>query len=198
MTSRRISLLLAAGALFAALSAAPLFVIDARGKNEPARLEPIYRAPEFTMIDSNGKTFSTEALKGKVWVVDFIFTNCPGICPNMATQMARLHRLFADYDSVHFVSITVDPDNDTEQVLAAYAEKLKADTDRWHFLRGDMKLVQSLSLDGFKLSPLSVPMDHSARFVLVDQAGQIRGYYDSRSDEEIRQLSDDIGELLSK
>jgi len=197
MASRRIGLLLGVGLVFAALSVLPLFFVDAR-EAKPERLQPLYPAPSFTMMDSGGKPFSSGALKGKVWVADFMFTSCPGVCPAMATQMARLHRLFADYGDVAFVSITVDPDNDTQDVLAEYAQKLKADTARWHFLRGDMKLVQSLSLEGFKLSALSAPSDHSPRFVLVDRAGQIRGYYDSRSDAEIRTLSNDIAELLKK
>jgi protein SCO1/2 len=197
MTSRRIGLLLGTGAVFAALSILPLFLVDAR-EGQVDRMAELDPAPAFTMIDSNGKPFSTSSLQGKVWVVDFIFTSCPGICPGMATQMARLHRLFADYPNVSFVSISVDPERDTEQVLAEYAAKLKADTTRWHFLRGDMKVVQDLSLNGFKLSQLTVPSEHSPRFVLVDQNGTIRGYYDSRSDAEIRKLSDDVAELISK
>lgn len=197
MKSRRIGLLAAAGGLVALLAITPLLAIDAE-EGKPDRLEPLYPAPSFTMTDSNGRTFSTDALKGKVWIADFMFTQCPGICPTMSTQMAKLHRLFADYESVHFVSITVDPEYDSLEVLTDYASKFKADTARWHFLRGDMKLVQELSLTGFKLSALSVPADHSARFVLVDQVGNIRGYYDSLSDEDVRLLSEDIADLLKQ
>ena len=83
-------------------------------------------------------------MKGKIWVADFIFTNCPTICPAMTQEMARLQSEFAA-DPVYFVSFSVDPERDTAEVLTRYAKAYGADDRRWHFLTGDRAKNLSIS-----------------------------------------------------
>ena len=83
--------------------------------------------PDFTLTDQNGAAFqSTARLNKKVWVADFIFTNCPGPCPRMSSQMHQVQAALDGNDAVRFVSFTVDPARDTPPVLAAYAKHFEA------------------------------------------------------------------------
>jgi protein SCO1 len=142
-------------------------------------------------------------MKGKIWVADFIFTRCSGACPAMTARLARLRRVVPD--EVAFVSFTVDPGNDTPEVLARYAVNFGIDP-RWQFVTGPQKDLFALSTDGFKLAAMEVPPEeqkaggdgpflHSSKFVLVDRFGDIRGYYDSTDEDEMKELIADITRL---
>ena len=161
------------------------------------------RLPEFSLQDHYGHPATLAGLKGKIWVADFIFTRCGGACPAMTARMARLRREVPD--EVAFVSFTVDPANDTPEVLARYAANFKADP-RWRFVTGPQKDLYALSTDGFKLAAMEVPPAeqeaggdgpflHSSKFVLVDRFGDIRGYYDSTDEDEVKKLAADIAHI---
>ncbi len=95
----------------------------------------LFDAPPFTLIDQDGKTFASAQLTGKVWIADFIFTQCSGYCPVMTANMAEFQNKSAG-SPVQMVSFSVDPENDTPAVLKQYAAAAKADETRWHFLTG--------------------------------------------------------------
>jgi len=109
-----------------------------------------------------------------------------------------LHEAFAearDVNELRFVSFTVDPEWDTPEVLRSYAEGVAADPERWLFLTGDRDAIYALSQQGFHLGAgddvATSEIMHSTRFVLVDRAGRIRGYYDGTVPEEVAQLAKD-------
>ncbi len=145
-------------------------------------------APEFDFIERSGKQLGSQMLRGRVWVVDFIFTHCAGPCPIMTATMARLQSAIEDLPDVRLVSISVDPDRDTPEVLAGYADRYGADKNRWLFLTGDLAAIKKVTVDGFKLGSKDDPILHSDRFVLVDKAGRIRGYFDSMEEDVIDRL----------
>lgn len=150
----------------------------------------------FALTDQSGQAFASEALDGKVWVANFIFTNCAGPCPRMSTDMSRLASAFAADPRVHFVSFTVDPDRDTPPVLAAYARRY-AGGERWHLLTGERATLHRLKRSDFQLGDVAPgALEHTTRFALVDQKGRIRGYY--RSDEPgfIEKITADLRRLL--
>src|SRR4051812_13072755 len=91
-----------------------------------------YTLPDFSLTDQTGHPVGLRDLAGKVWVADFIFTNCGGTCPLMTDEMRKLQDALPAV--VHFVSFTVDPTRDTSKVLAAYAAEHGATRDRWLFL----------------------------------------------------------------
>jgi protein SCO1/2 len=142
------------------------------------------QVPEFAFVERSGQPFGRHDLEGKISVVDFIFTRCPGPCPIMADRMSRLYRLFARHPEVQFVSITVDPEYDSLPVLREYAERQGVTDNRWAFLLGPIDEVVRLSEKGFMLPLDEAPTGHSTKFALVDAAGQIRGYYDSDADDK--------------
>lgn len=152
--------------------------------------------PDFTLTDQNGNTFASKALDGHVWVADFIFTNCPGPCPRMSSQMLQVQRAFAAENGVRFVSFTVDPARDTPVVLTAYAKHFEADPKKWYFLTGPTKTLNFLSHDVFKLNSVDGTLDHSTRFALVDGKSRIRGYYGSFDQQAIPTLISDAKQLL--
>src|ERR1700756_190525 len=108
-----------------------------------------YTLPDFSLIDQNGNRVTLHDLAGKVWVADFIFTNCGGTCPLMTDKMRKLQEALPP--DIYFVSFTVDPTRDTPKVLAAYAEEHRADRGRWMFLTGDKEALYDVCVKGFKL-----------------------------------------------
>jgi len=160
-------------------------------------LPKIGSVPEFSFTDSHGETITKANMAGKVWVADFIFTTCNMACPVMTGNMNIVHKAFRENDDVRIVSISVYPEYDTPEVLAEYASRYDANTDRWHFLTGPEESVQNVIKDGFKIGDYEDIIFHSEKFALVDQQGQIRGYYNGMKTEEMAQLKQDINILLA-
>ena len=155
--------------------------------------------PDFSLTNQQGKPLTLSDMMGKIWVADFIFTNCPTICPAMTSEMARLQSEFVA-DPVYFVSFSVDPARDTSEVLSRYAKEYGADDRRWHFLTGEKEGIYELAKDGFSLAAGHKGSEilHSTRFVLVTSDGYIYGHYDSRSGPAMSRLRRDIKTLLQK
>jgi len=154
--------------------------------------------PEFSFTDSHNETISKNDMMGKVWVADFIFTTCNMACPVMTGNMNLVHKAFKENDGVRIVSISVYPEYDTPEVLTEYASRYNANTDRWHFLTGPEELVKEIIKNGFKIGDYEDIIFHSEKFALVDQQGQIRGYYNGMKTEEMTQLKTDIKKLLGQ
>ena len=170
--------------------------------------------PDFTFTERSGWKLTLADLKGKVWVAQFFYTHCTDICPLTVPQMGLLHLEYLndpDFRSaVHFVSITVDPERDTPEVLRKYAERFSADPDLWLFLTGDKAAIIRLAQQGFKLgfgeeaNPPEVAkktgedkeLFHSSRLILIDRNAQIRGYYSGIDAEAMVRLRRDLKTLL--
>lgn len=99
-------------------------------------------APHIMLTDQNGRPFDSESLRGKIWAVDFIFTNCAGPCPIMTTNLRSLQAAIGPSDEIHFVSVTCDPWRDDAATLKTYAESYEADLSQWSFVTGDFAEVQ--------------------------------------------------------
>jgi protein SCO1/2 len=169
--------------------AAALVLFAACERTEP--LPELGTIPELELVDQRGDAFRRSDLRGKISIVDFVFTTCPTICPLLSARMKRFQDRFADAgDAVQLVSISVDPDHDTPEVMRAYGERYGADPARWRLLTGDANEVNRVVVRGFRVAmgePEPVEgggydIMHSSHFVLVDRDGVIRGYYEN--DEE--------------
>ena len=162
-------------------------------------LKPMGDAPSFTLTDHNGADFSVSEYAGKVYVVDFFFTQCAGICPTLQANMKKIQEAFASNDSVRLLSISVDPKNDTPGVLLAKAKELGSDLDVWAWTVGPTEETGRIA-KGLKLVGTEVPGEilHSNRFVLVDGYGKIRGYYNGTDDEDVEAVIADIRRLLGE
>jgi protein SCO1/2 len=150
----------------------------------------------FELTDSRGQTFDSQQLSGSVWVANFFFTTCGTICPVMAKNMAALQRSFALEDNVYFVSISVNPENDTPQRLQEFSQRYQADSNKWFFLTGGREAITRLAVDQFKVGSVDEPIFHSASFILVDRDGRIRGYYDGTQPNELQRLFKHLAQLF--
>ncbi len=108
--------------------------------------------PDFWLIQRDGRRVTLADLRGKVWVANFIYTHCTDTCPLQSAQMARLQEELKTEPDFRLVSITVDPELDTPEVLSEYANRFGADRDRWLFLTGDKRAIYTLAVGGFRLS----------------------------------------------
>jgi protein SCO1/2 len=155
--------------------------------------------PDFHFITQEGKTLSRADLLGKVWVVDFIFTRCPGPCPIMTSRMAEVSRELTKADDVRLVSVSIDPENDTPAVLTEYAGRLQADPKRWIFLTGPKQEIRDFTMHGMMQAvgtDSSGILIHSTRFLVIDRDGQIRKMRNLDEPELVQKLLMDIGDLL--
>ncbi len=147
-------------------------------------LPVLYDVPLFELTSEQGQTFSSSSLKGQLWVADFIFTHCPGPCLRMSAQMKKLQ----DETQVRLVSFTVDPKRDTPEVLAQYARRYRAQSNRWTFLTGTIEQLNYLSRTVFKVGDIEADLTHSTRLILVDAQMRIRGFFDAADAEDLAKL----------
>ena len=173
-----------------------VFLFQREAKIHP--LPILGKVQDFLLYDAHGQGVTLENLKGKIWVADFIFTTCSGICPVMTRNMLKLHRSFLLDDNVRMVSFSVNPEQDSPEILARYAQKHKAASDNWHFLTGDLKVIRRLAVESFKIGSVKEPIFHSGRFILLDSQARIRGYYEGTKKDEINLLFRDIARLLKE
>ncbi len=147
------------------------------------------------MTDSESHSFDSRELAGKVWIVDFIYTNCPGPCPRMTSQMHKVEQQVKADSDVRLVSISVDPQRDSPPVLNDFAHRFGGPTEHWFFLTGSPQTVHLLAYNTFHIGDLISKMDHSTKFMLVDKHGNIRGYYSSFEEDGIPAMLKDLTTL---
>lgn len=162
-----------------------------------------HQIPPFSFIDQDGKTFTEQDVKGKIYVADFIFTSCPSICPVMTGNMLKVQEAFENDERVMIISHSIDPEYDTPSVLKKYAEKKGADTRIWKFLTGDREIIYSLCENeymAFAKKDNSAPGGyvHSGFFILIDKNRHIRGAYDGTEEGKTETLIKDIQILLNE
>ena len=171
--------------------------IDSVETKQGYQVTKAYTVPAFQLTDEEGKAFSSESLKGKVYVANFIFTRCEGQCKDMSNQLIRVQEAFKKKKEIAIVSFTVDPEHDTPSVLKEYANAHQAIPGKWVFLTGQKEYIYNLGQTGFFVSTMEEkdkPLSflHSEKFILVDQHGWIRGFYDGTDQKEVDRLITEI------
>ena len=171
-------------------------------QNESGEYDTIYhKIPYFELINQDGIKVTRDDLLGNVYITDFFFATCPTICPKMAGNMKYLQDKFKDKKDLRFISITVNPEHDTVEVLKNYAEMVHADTESWTFLTGDKDKIYDLALTGFFASVGEDEVApggflHTQYFVLVDKKGHIRGLFDGTVYSEMKKDLTDALDIL--
>lgn len=151
---------------------------------------------EFEMTERSGRTVGSKDLRGEPYIACFFFSTCPGTCTRQSNKMQLLQNKFKG-KSIKLVSISVDPEQDTPEVLQEYAEKFQADKDRWLFLTSPIEYVVRVGTEKFFLSGVE-KRGHPDRFCLVNAEGDLAGSYVWLDQEEFDQLIDHANELLAK
>ena len=184
-----------------------ILVVFINTQGNRSKLPQFGMVQPFTLTNQLGETVTLQTLRGKVWVADIIFARCPGPCPKMTEEMAKLQSAFDTNQPLRFVTLTTDPENDTVSTLKEYAEKFSADPTRWHFLTGPKReILANLAAGSLKLSAVEKDQTlqenendlfiHTTMFVVVDKTGKIRGYYESLEPGFQEKIRADIKSLL--
>ncbi len=158
---------------------------------------------DFRLTDQDGRTVTLADTKGKVVLADFFFTTCGSICPKMSTQLERVQAAYTDDDRVLLLSHSVTPEIDSVPALKAYADLHGADPKRWRLLTGDRKQIYALARKSWfavKDTGDGGPNDfvHTENFILADQQGRLRGFYDGTSTADVDRAIADMGKLLEE
>jgi protein SCO1 len=160
------------------------------------------QVPTFSLTSQQGQTVSQAQLDGHIYVTDFFFATCPDICKTMSSQLVRVQETFKDEPQVKLVSITVNPEYDTPEVLSEYGERYGADADKWYFLTGNREEIYQLAKQGFFLPVMQVEGQqefiHSEKFMLVDKNRYVRGIYDGTDAADVDRLILEIKVLLDE
>ncbi|MFZ6050905.1 SCO family protein [Halocola ammonii] len=165
----------------------------------------IYTVPKWSLINQDSQRVSQKDYEGKIYVTDFFFSTCPSICPVMSSQMARLQDKIKKAGlsgEVMFLSHTVDPENDRPDTLKAYAEELGVDLSNWNFVTGNKDDIYYLAEEGYFVNALPAETApggfiHTDNFILIDEEGHIRGYYDGTSTRDVDKLFEDLKKLVT-
>ena len=151
---------------------------EADNKPEEVSTEFVpYPAPDFILTDQDGQPLTLSGLRGKIIVMDFIFTHCPGPCPILSLKFSRLQQQLGDRlgKKVMLLSITIDPRRDVPEVLKAYAQRYQANFAGWKFLTGttrDILLVATAYGADYQASMEGV-IDHRLLTCVIDQEGTV-------------------------
>ncbi|MEW4924766.1 SCO family protein [Algibacter sp. 2305UL17-15] len=164
---------------------------------------PKHKIPEFSFVNQNGETITNTTYKDKIYIADFFFTSCPGICPTLTKNMATIQDAYKEDNDVMLLSHTVMPWRDSVPLLKAYAEKHHVNSSKWHLVTGNKDALYNIARNGyFADEDFTKTQDesnfiHTENFVLVDKHGYIRGVYNGTLPIDVERLKRHI-EILKK
>ena len=180
-------------------------------RNLPKRLEvvgePGHDVDTFSFYNQDGKLITQKDVAGKVYVAEYFFATCEGICPKMNDNMAKVYQAYRGNPDVLILSHTVDPEKDSAAALKEYGKRFNADAKQWMFLTGDKKRLYDMARWSYLISAeddtagVTIDQDfiHDKHFVLVDRYGRLRGrFYDGLEPSSIDTLISDIHLLLEE
>lgn len=163
--------------------------------------DSLHSIPPFRMINQDGDSVSEGSFIDKIYVVNFFFTSCPGICPKMTANMTVLQDTFMEDEEVLFLSHSVTPETDSVAILKNYAEKHGIVSGKWHLVTGEKKQIYHLGRhEYFVEEDLGLEKNeneflHTENFILVDKQKHIRGIYNGLNKTSVNQLVKDIRAL---
>ena len=161
-----------------------------------------HKINDFSLVNQNNEIITNETYDGKIYIADFFFTTCPGICPIMKENMIILQDEFINDDDVLLLSHTVTPEIDSVHVLKKYSLDKGVIDSKWNIVTGDKKQIYNLARKSYLVaedieSPTQYDMIHTENFVLVDSKRRIRGFYDGTDNDVMDNLISDI-KILKK
>ena len=164
-------------------------------------LNNFHKISNFDLINQNGEKVTQKTFENKIYIADFFFTTCPGICPMMTANMSKLQEEFKNDIDVLLLSHSVTPIKDSVPKLKEYALDKKIDDKKWHLVTGDRKQIYNLGRNSYFVEQnLGEPLGlddflHTENFVLIDKQKHIRGIYNGLNRASIAQLLTDIKAL---
>lgn len=184
---------------FAVLVVVFYFVV----KDWIVRSDTISNVAPFAFRTQDGVEFTNKDVEGKVYVAEYFFTTCPGICPAMNTNMREVYEKYKDKQDFLILSHTCDPERDSVQQLKHYSDSMKVDTRKWVFLTGRKDSLYKMARVSYTIDDpannlVSIDDDflHTQFWALVNKKGEVKRIYDGLKENEIREMMDDIDKLL--
>jgi len=161
----------------------------------------LHKIADFSFTDQNNEKVTNKDFEGKVYVSNFFFTTCPGICPQMTANMVKLQDYFKDDDRVKLISHTVTPWIDTVAQLQRYADEYNVIPDKWHLVTGEKENIYNIARNSYfaemEIGTQLTADDflHTENFILIDQHRHIRGIYNGTIENELNRIQYDIRSL---
>jgi protein SCO1/2 len=166
-----------------------------------SQYQQIHRIPQFKFKNQEGEMISNKTVEGKIYIANFFFTSCRGICPKMTSNMYLLQEAFKLDTTILFLSHSVTPESDSVSILKKYAIENKVNSKQWHLLTGPTKEIYDLAKkqyfagDTIGYYQTGNEFLHTENFILVDQKQRIRGVYNGTLLIEIDRIKEDIAIL---
>lgn len=160
-----------------------------------------HKIPDFNLINQLGETVSQKTFEDKIYITDFFFTTCPGICPKMTGNMFKLQDAFLDDKEVLLLSHSVMPATDSVPVLKAYAKEYNVVSGKWHLVTGNKTEIYNLGREQYFVeNDLGEEKSiddflHTENFLLIDKNKHIRGIYNGLNRASVNQLIVDVKAL---
>lgn len=198
--------------LFTALTVIAIGYIIKK-KRKPSRILPYYgiakdgkqhQVPTFSFTDQKKRIVTEADFRDKIYVAEYFFATCESICPVMNKNLKGIYDTYLNDDRVMFLSHTVNPENDSSEVLYNYADLLGVKNhDKWRFVTGSKVELYGVARKGYLLNNDegdggADDFIHTQMFALVDWNRNLRGFYDGTKDEDIGKLTTDMRVLLEE
>lgn len=174
----------------------PHFVAD-----DSRALDTLHHVGDFSFVDQRGRSITRQTVSDKIVVASFFYASCRQLCPTLRSQLQRVQATFRDDTGVMILSHTIAPESDSVEVLERYARQNHLDDQRWLLLTGARSEVERMARDDYFVEltdsggKTNGKLLHTETFVLVDQAGRIRGVYDGSLAYDVSRLIEDIHTL---
>lgn len=192
------------GGFFILLMTAFYFFLFAGTDYYKAKLPVLTYVQNFSFTDENGKSLTQKDVLGKVYVAEYFFTTCKGICPKMNANMKTVYEKFKSEPDFAIISHTCMPETDSVPLMKAYSQKMGADKN-WHFVTGSKDSLYKMARESYLLDNdknnsqnIKEQFIHTQFFAVIDKEGRVRGVYDGLKKDELDKLSRDIKDLLKE
>ena len=169
------------------------------------RIPPVSFIRPFAFINQDGKTITEKDVAGKIYVAEYFFTTCKGICPKMNRNMKRVYERFKNENDFLILSHTCNPEEDSAAQLKKYADSMGVNTDRWIFLTGRKDSLYTMARVSYtiddpvnNLKSIDDDFLHTQFWALVDRNGDVKKIYDALKDSEVDLLMKDIQKILKE
>lgn len=175
-----------------------------------SKLPVLSNVQAFSFTDQDGKKVNNQTFQGKVYVAEYFFTTCSGICPKMNANMSKIYAKYKADDGFAILSHTCMPEKDSVPVLKAYSKRILSESgtdnpSKWYFVTGTKDSLykmarESYLLDNDKNNSINIKDQfiHTQFFALVDKQQRVRGIYDGLKQGELDALTEDIKSLLKE
>ena len=173
--------------------------------NWKAKLPVISYVKPFSFINQDGDTITQKATEGKVYIANYFFVTCTGICPVMNNNVHKVYEALHDNPDLLILSHTCQPEVDSVPLLKHYADSIGIQDNRWQFLTGNKLDLYRMARDSYRIDDpqnnvgeIDDQFLHSQFLALVDRRGQVRGVYDGLKKKEVAQLIEDYQKVYNE